>query len=529
MKGLISLQKLPKLTLVEIENYLKKRFEESGGLLNLSDLPHPSTFKDMDKACKRIVAAINNREKIIIVGDYDVDGVISTTILSDFFESIKADVKWFIPNRFEHGYGLSTKILSYIQEFDLIITVDNGITATDVASWCLENNKTLIITDHHTPPKNLPNAFAIINPKQDDCTFIYPDICGAMVAWYLIAGLKEHLKLKINLKSYLALVAIATIADVMPLLHINRAIVIAGLKELNNSQKPFVAALKNHLRSSKFKSDDISFWIAPILNSAGRMSDASQAVYFLKSIDMSDAYEKLAYLADTNEKRKIIEEKISNQAKNQILNPDGSILIIRGDDWHEGVLGIVATRMVRFFKKPAIVLSKSKEGLLKGSGRSIKGFDLFASIDPHRDIIEKFGGHPMAIGISLKEDKLQEFIDKLPNYYEICTDDSDKALGEIELELINDKLFALLDNFEPYGEANPHLVFASSNINIKSAISMGKNSEHRRYQIYQNGKTIEAIHFNPINPLEINEYDKVSYIIRKSIFKNVEILQLLIK
>jgi len=523
------LQYSSKLTLEQIENHLKKRFEESGGLLNLSNLPHPFTFKDMDKACKRILSAINNKEKIIIVGDYDVDGVISTTILSDFFESINIDVKWFIPNRFEHGYGLSTKILSHIQDFDLIITVDNGITAVDVASWCLENNKTLIITDHHTPPQKLPNAFAIVNPKQDDCTFIYPDICGAMVAWYLIAGLKEHLKITINLKSYLSLVAIATIADVMPLLHINRAIVITGLKELNNSQKSFVFALKNHLKSSKFKSEDISFWIAPLLNSAGRMSDASTAVRFLKSDDLSDAYEKLAYLVNTNDKRKIIEEEISNQAKNGVLNPNSSILIIRGDDWHEGVLGIVASRMVRYFKKPTIVLSKSKEGLLKGSGRSIKGFDLFASIDPYREILEKFGGHPMAIGISLSEDRLQDLIDVLPNYYDIQTDDTDNALGEIELELIDDKLFGLLDSFEPYGEANPPLIFASCNINIKSTVSMGKNGEHRRYQIFQNGKTIEGIHFNPINPLEEKIYDKVLYIIRKSIFKNVELLQLLIK
>ena len=518
-----------KLTLEEIEQYLKKRFEESGGLLNLSSLPHPFTFKDMDKACKRIVSAINNKEKIIIVGDYDVDGVISTTILSDFFESINIDVKWFIPNRFEHGYGLSSKILSHIQDFDLIITVDNGITAVDVASWCLENNKILIITDHHTTPQKLPNAYAIINPKQNDCTFMYPDICGAMVAWYLIAGLKEHLKLTINLKSYLSLVAIATIADVMPLLHINRAIVIAGLNELNKSQKPFLIALKNHLKSSNFKSEDVSFWIAPLLNSAGRMSDASQAVYFLKSNDLSDAYEKLAYLVNTNEKRKIIEEEISNQAKNGVLNPKSSILIIRGDDWHEGVLGIVASRMVRYFKKPTIVLSKSKEGLLKGSGRSIKGFDLFASIDPHRDILEKFGGHPMAIGISLREDKLQDFVNILPNYYDIFVDDKDNALGEIELELINEKLFALLDSFEPYGEANPPLVFASCNINIESTISMGKNGEHRRYQIFQNGKTIEGIHFNPVNPLEEKVYYKILYVIRKSTFKNKELLQLLIK
>lgn len=523
------MNKKHKLSFEDIENHLKERFLNSGGLLNLSNLPNPSTFKDMNKACRRIISAIEKKEKIIIVGDYDVDGVISTTILVDFFESIGVEVEWFIPNRFEHGYGLSDKILSHIEPFDVIITVDNGIAAIDVASWCLEHNKTLIITDHHTPSNILPNAYAIINPKQDDCTFEYPDICGAMVAWYLIAGLKEHLESTINLKSYLALVAIATIADVMPLLHINRAIVIAGLKELNNCQKPHTVALKNHLKSSKIRSEDISFWIAPLLNSAGRMSDASQAVIFLRSDDLVEANEKLAFLVDTNEKRKIIEEEISIQAIDQVLNPNSSILITRGDNWHEGVLGIVASRMVRFFKKPIIVLTKSKEGLLKGSGRSIKGFDLFASIDPHRNILDKFGGHPMAIGISLSEDRLQDFIEILPKHSDICLDNTDEALGEIELELIDDRLFALLDSFEPYGEANPHLIFSSHDIQINSAIAMGKNSEHRRYRISQNNKTIEGIHFNPAIPLEEKLYDKVTFGIRKSTFKNVERLELLMK
>ena len=523
------MQHSTKLTLEEIENHIKERFLNNGGLLNLSDLPHPSTFKDMTKSCEYITSAIKNKEKIIIVGDYDVDGVISTTILVDFFESIDVQVEWFIPNRFEHGYGLSEKIISYIEAFDLIITVDNGITAIDVASWCLEHNKTLIITDHHTPSHILPNAYAIINPKQDDCTFAYPDVCGAVVAWYLIAGLKEYLKSTINLKSYLALVAIATIADVMPLLHINRAIVIAGLKELNNCKTPFVMALKNHLRSFTFKSEDISFWIAPLINSAGRMNDASKAVLFLRSDNLIEANEHLAFLVDSNEKRKIIEEEISSQAKEQILNPNDSILIIRGDDWHEGVLGIVASRMVRFFKKPVIVLAKNKEGLLKGSGRSIKGFNLFSYIDPYRNILDKFGGHPMAIGISLREDRLLDFIDALPKYNNIYTNDTEEAFGEIELELIDEKLFALLDSFEPYGEANPHLIFTSSDIHINNVIIMGKNSEHRRYQISQNKKTIQGIHFNPATPLQEKAYYKISYAIRKSTFKNIETLQLLIK
>ncbi len=513
----------------EIESILKNRFEVSGGFLTLSDLPHPDTFKDMEKACKRIAHAIENKEKIIIVGDYDVDGVISTTILLNFFESINFGVNSFIPNRFEHGYGISLNITPFVDEYDLIISVDNGITANPFASWCLDNKIDLIITDHHTPKEILPDAYAIINPKQDSCNFLYPEICGAFVAWYLASALKKELKVDIDLKSYLGLVAIATIADVMPLIHINRAVVAFGLKELTRSKNPAVLALKNHLNITSFKSETISFWVAPLLNSAGRMDDASLALKFLQSKSILEASSNLYELVNTNEQRKVIENNICNFSHKNLLNPDGNILVFLGDDWHEGVLGIVASKMVQKYKKPAIVLTHINEGTIKGSGRSLNGFNLFNTILAKSNFLDKFGGHAMAIGLSLDKKNLDDFVKSLQDIeLDINPNSDNNIFYEIDLKIVNFDFYQILEKYEPYGEANPKPLFECNDVEIISSSIIGKNSEHRKYLISRENIIFEAVHFNPIKPLEPSFEKKIKFTINKNSFKNKDTLQLVI-
>jgi single-stranded-DNA-specific exonuclease len=513
----------------KIESILKNRFETSGGFLTLSNLPFPDTFKDMQKACKRIVGAINNKEKIIIVGDYDVDGVISTTILVNFFKAIGIDVDSFIPNRFEHGYGISLNIVDFIKEYDLVISVDNGITAHDFALWCKEQKIDLIITDHHTPKDTIPDAYAIINPKQNDCGFQFPDICGAFVAWYLASALKKELKVDIDIKSYLGLVAIATIADVMPLIHINRAIVIFGLKELSRSKNLAIMALKNHLNTTTFKSDTISFWVAPLLNSAGRMDDASLAFKFLQSKTDMEACEYLYKLINTNEQRKIIEKDICDFAHKNLLNLDDNILVFVGDDWHEGILGIVASRMVQKYKKPTIVLTDNKKGIFKGSGRSIEGFNIFEAISSKSKFLDKFGGHAMAIGISLEKENLDNFVKSLQDIkLNINPNLVNNIFYEINLELVDFDFYKILEKYEPYGEANPKLLFECDDIEIISSNFMGKNSEHRKYFISKNNLIFEAVHFNPIKPFEVSINNKIRFTINKNSFRNQDTLQLII-
>lgn len=514
----------------EIESILKNRLEKNGGILSLSNLPLPNTFKDMQKACNRIVRAINNKEKIIIVGDYDVDGVISTTILADFFKSIGVcNVQSFIPNRFEHGYGISLNITSILNDFDLIISVDNGITAIDFALWCKKNNKDLIITDHHTPKDNLPEAFAIIDPKQNDCNFLYSDICGAFVTWYLISALKLELGTDTDLKSYLSYVAIATIADVMPLIHINRAVVISGLKELNKSKNPAFLALKDHLNVSEFKSGTISFWVAPLLNSAGRIGDASVSVKFLQSMTKSEAIKYLFELVNTNEQRKTIESEICTISDQKILYHDANILIFVGEDWHEGVLGIVASRMAQKFNKPSIVLTQTKDGILKGSGRSIKGFNLFNAVNSQNHFLEKFGGHTMAIGLSIKKENLEDFAMSLADIELNIDPDFEKDIFyKIDFDLIGFELHKILEKYEPFGEGNPKPFFECESVKILSSNSIGKNSEHKKYLLSSGDIVFEAVHFNPIKPLDVSINNNIRFMLDKNNFRNQEKLQLII-
>ncbi len=283
------------ITPTQIEERLRERFEVDG-FLNLANLPHPNEFKDMQRATQRIVHAIQQNEKIVIIGDYDVDGVVSTVVLIRFFTEIGVSVKWIIPDRFKHGYGLSKVIVEDIVDCDLAITVDNGISAMEASKLCREYNIELIITDHHIVPKNLPFAHAIINQKQPNCTFPYDEVCGAQIAWYLMVSLTRALKAQIDIKSYLELVSIAIVADMMPLKHINRAMVNSGLQLMERSENPAIKAFKQRLNRDVLNSEDIAFQIAPILNSAGRMSHAKHSVNFLLSSTLYEAKFRLEEL-----------------------------------------------------------------------------------------------------------------------------------------------------------------------------------------------------------------------------------------
>lgn len=244
----------PLLDLQSLHSLLHARFAQEG-FLSLKDLPQPSTFKDMDKATERIILAIQNKENIMIIGDYDVDGVTATTLMRLFFEEIGYPIKSIIPNRFTDGYGLSANLIPRIEGTDLAITVDNGISAVYASKLCKEKGIELIITDHHLLPPTLPEAFAIIDQKQSSCTFPYDEVCGAQIAWYLIASLKNALGLKIDMMAYMELTAIAIIADMMPLQHINRAMVQAGIKALNQSQRPAIRAFIEHSKKEQINAE----------------------------------------------------------------------------------------------------------------------------------------------------------------------------------------------------------------------------------------------------------------------------------
>ena len=521
----------PKISPQQIEERLQKRFLEDG-YLTLKDLPKPSAFKDMERAVARLVKAIHTGEKIILIGDYDVDGVTSTTLIKMFFQEIGVDLEWIIPNRFRDGYGLSTNLIPQIEGYDLVFTVDNGIAAVEAAKMCREMGIDLIITDHHIVPAILPEAYAIVDQKQKSCSFPYEEVCGAQIAWYLIAALNKALNANVDMKSYLGLVSIAIIADMMPLQHINRAMVKAGLQLLNRTELPAIKAFMEKLDKVALNADDIGFQIAPVLNAAGRMDDAKWSVEFLLSSNIYDARVRLDRLKDFNENRKAIEQKITDEAIGQVDIND-SVIVVVGEDWHEGVVGIVAARVGRRFEKPCIVLTKSETGELKGSGRSFHVCNLFKITSACRPLLNKFGGHEAAIGLSLSVDNLERFKKEiqdayaLENYEEQLVDPD--ILGELSFSHIDFTLVNMLKNFEPYGQGNPRVKFISKNVIIEDVNEMGKEKEHRRFTFSQNGVTQQAVLFKTKEVFHIGQVVSVVYGINENYFNNRVTLQLMVE
>lgn len=524
------MQTYPPITYKLLSEILYRRFADEG-FLSLKDLPNPSLFKDMKRATKRISRAIEDKEKIVIIGDYDVDGVVSTTLMILFFEEIGIEVEWIIPNRFKDGYGLSEMIIPRLDDCLLAITVDNGISAVEAAKMCQNRGIDLIITDHHLLGIEIPEAYAIINPKQEDCNFPYSDICGAQIVWYLIASLKNHLRKDIDIKSYLDLVAIAIIADMMPLKHINRAMVLSGIEVLNISSRPSTRAFREYLDKEIFASDDIGFALAPILNSAGRMEDASHAVKFLISKNIYEARAGLEKLVIFNTKRKEIEQEITEQAIVQAKDND-EVLLLHGDDWHEGVVGIVAARVSRYFNKPAIVLSKSEDAKLKGSGRSFGICDLFKITQNAEEYLDKFGGHRAAIGLSLKEDNLDAFKAKLLESYRLEGYEEDNfdpdIVGEIDFREISFEMLKMIKSYEPYGQENQKPKFITSNIKVIQADTMGQKGEHLRFALEQNGVIFTAVKFKSSESIRAGDSVLVTYTINENNFRGRTSLQLLI-
>ena len=458
------------LTKAKIKQILSSRIEE----INSLSIPHFSLLSDIEKASKRIVDAIKNNEKIVIVGDYDVDGVSSSAIMHLFLSEIYDNFEIKIPNRFKHGYGLSPKILEEI-EADLIITVDNGISSFEAAEICAQRGIDLIITDHHTPKIReekreirdeevdsskfqVPSAYAIVNPKTSP-DFPFKEICGAEVAWYLCAALKHEMKLKKDLREFLDILCIAIIADVMPLQHMNRVLVNMGLKRLNAQKRAFSRAIKKFF-NGEIRSVDIAFNIAPRLNAAGRMGDARVAFEFLISEDENQAYNLYLELDRLNNLRKETEKDILDDI--EVENEE--FIVVKGD-YHEGVIGIIASRLVHKYNKPAIVFSRNGESL-KGSGRSLGNVDIFSLISECEDVLEGFGGHKLACGLSVKEEKFEmlkrKLNEKIKKYNEEDFFIEDFVLGELPFSEIDIELLDILHAFEPYGEGNPKPKFIST-------------------------------------------------------------------
>lgn len=456
----------------EIEKILQKRFE-GDFFHHLKDLPHPHTLKDSKIGAEIVKEVIQQNQEILIVGDYDTDGILSVVIMMSFFNSIGyQNVRYYIPNRFKDGYGIKVHLLQQLisSKFNgVIITVDNGITALEVGEYCKKNKIKLIITDHHLPQEKLPLADAIIDPQQPDCNFAQKSICGASVAWYFCNAIKIALKLSLPMTELLKYVAIATISDLMPLTHINKILVKKGIEVFQNSTKKTDLLLKTLFKTPYFDSQDIGFSLTPLLNSAGRLGDAKIVVDFFLSNQESEIYHIFNQLKNLNQQRKDLVEKMVLESKDFVKENQHCIVAYK-EDWNEGVLGIIAAKLTEKYQKPAFAF-KLENSILKGSGRSDGKIDIFQTLLEHSDLFLDFGGHSEAIGLSLAHKNLDAFLDSFKNIKPLTKKNQNYILGQINLNSIDQKLMQILQKFQPYGQGNPypHFIIKETNI-LKSKI-----------------------------------------------------------
>ena len=469
-----------------------------------NDFHDPYLMPDMRQAVDRIVKAIENKEKTMIYGDYDVDGITSITVLSRFFKERGLNVGAYIPNRLDEGYGLNKDAIKQIADdgYKLIITVDCGISGTEEVAYAYELGMEVIITDHHEPLEELPEALAVIDCKRKDSQYPFNSLAGVGVAFKLIQALGIELKLeeKEYLK-FLDIVCIGTISDIVPLVDENRVIAKLGLKLVEQTRSPGVRSLLNAAAYKEVNSNTVSFGIAPRINACGRMGHERDALDLFLTENIVEANKITEKLNEYNKKRQDIEKKIFEEAIDKIEKEnlkDNNALVVGAEDWHHGVIGIVASKITELYFKPSILICfEGEDG--KGSGRSIPGFDLHAALCTSSKYLEKYGGHEMAVGLSLKKDNFDEFkkvfeeIAKEANTEEIVPVikiDKEINLKDITLESV--KSLKLL---EPFGESNKTPIFIYKNLRIDSirALSEGK---HLKLTLKDGNTIINAIGFN---------------------------------
>jgi single-stranded-DNA-specific exonuclease len=524
-----STPKVPKLDLEALKRRLDERFCD--GFSKLSDIPDPSLLLNAPKAAKRIADAVRNNERITLVGDYDVDGVTATSLTTLFFRELGYPLDVIIPNRFSDGYGVSPTVLERV-EADLVFTVDNGINAYGAAEVCRARGIDLIITDHHTPSDILPDVYTIVDPKLPDDTYPFKEICGAQVAWLVLVLVKKELSLDINMSQYLPLLALAVVADVMPLIGINRAIVQHGLQQMSTSTLPAFVIIREFLNRSALSAEDIGFQIAPRLNSAGRLEDASIALEFLTAETQERAFKQFDLLNQLNDLRKAIEADVTEEAMSQVIIGD-DVLVVAGEDWNEGVVGIVASRLVHRFGRPAIVLSIT-EGRAKGSARSIGAVSIYELIKSQSALLEAFGGHMMAAGLAMPVDNIDSFRRGINALADKIDPDAfrpqEELIGELIPSAINHNLLKLLDAYEPFGEANPRPRFLAKEAYVASVNYMGKERDHSRIAIQLEGgiEKHDLIAFKQRYQMPANRRLCCSYTISKNEFNGRISLQMML-
>ena len=501
------------------------------------DFHDPYLMPDMEVAVKRIIKAIENQEKTMIYGDYDVDGITSITVLSKFLKERGLETGFYIPNRLDEGYGLNKEAIKKIADegYKLIITVDCGISGTEEVEYAYKLGMEVIVTDHHEPLEELPKALAVIDCKRKDSIYPFNSLAGVGVAFKLIQAIGMSLKIeeKEYLK-YLDIVCIGTISDIVPLFDENRVIAKLGLRLVEETRSPGLKALLKVANYKEVNSSAVSFGIAPRINACGRMGHAEDALELFLTENIVEAGEITNKLNEYNKERQDIERKIFEEAINKIEKDhleNNNAIVIGDKDWHHGVIGIVASKITDLYYKPSILICfEGEEG--KGSGRSIPGFDLHEALCESSDYLEKYGGHEMAVGLSLKKSNFEKFKEKFEELAQKAHTEEFVSVINVDKEITSKDLsienVRSLKSLEPFGEANKTPIFIYRNLKIDSirALSEGK---HLKLTLKDGNTIINAIGFNMGKYTEeflIGDKIDVIGVLEINTFNNIDTIQI---
>ncbi|MEX0647351.1 MAG: single-stranded-DNA-specific exonuclease RecJ [Balneolaceae bacterium] len=511
-------------------------------------LHDPFLMKDMEAGADRLSSAIRNRDRVIIYGDYDVDGTTATSILYLFLKSFGLQVHYYIPHRFKEGYGINPDGIEFAiqKKADLIVSVDCGITAIEEAKYAKEKGVDLIICDHHNVGDAIPDAVAVLDPKRPDCSYPFDGLSGAGVGFKLVQGTIKKLGLTTTIAfQFLDLVAISIASDIVPIVDENRALMQRGLAMINTRPRTGIKALLDQIKipPGSVRTSSIVFSIGPRINAAGRMGDAAAAVELMIAEDANEAAKRAEQLEGINIKRRSTDSLTMEQAVEMIENEfnmdEISSMVLHHPDWHLGVIGIVASRLVDAYYRPAIMLS-TVDGKIKGSARSVKGFNIYNALKKCEDLLEQFGGHEFAAGLTMEEKNLQEFRRRMNEiaYTNLSENDFKPELEidyELDLENVDLKFWKVLSQFEPFGPGNMRPVFVSRNVCIENGPTIVGKGGHLKMKVRQNGSPVfDVIGFNmhKYEPLLRNcDKDKVdiAYVLEENNWNGRRSLQMRLK
>ena len=510
---------------------------------SLEDLHDPFLLKDMDRAVSRIEKAIIDNENILIYGDYDVDGTTSVSLVSSYLKTITNNIATYIPDRYDEGYGISYQGIDFASDnnFSLIIALDCGIKAIEKVSYASQKNVDFIICDHHKPGDEIPKAYAVLNPKRVDCTYPYKELCGCGVGFKLVHALASKRGQTIeDIQQYLDLVATAIAADIVPITGENRILTYYGLEVINSNPRNGIKAIIHQINKKKLTITDVVFIIAPRINAAGRIKHGNYAVELLTEMDFEVALDFATSIEKFNLERKELDKKITYEALQQIESANEKekfSTVVYSENWHKGVIGIVASRLIESFYRPTLVFTKSGNKLA-ASARSVKGFDVYEALNECSEYLEQFGGHKYAAGLTLDPKNYSAFKNK---FEEVVKASIDKNLLipeitidlELELSEITPKFFRILQQMGPFGPQNMKPVFKTTSVRDNGyGKRVGSDKSHLKLSIIDGAdkKTYNAIGFGLGNKIKSIKGDfDIAYSLDENEWNGRTSLQLLLK